>query len=90
MLAGMSSRQMAEWQAYWRLEPFGAYRDDWRFACLLAMLANMFRGKETAPIGPAEFMSLLDPTGETEAVSSAEEQAAEQFEAMWAKMLGYE
>lgn len=89
MLAGMSSRQMAEWQAYWQIEPFGTYRDDWRFACLLAMLANMFRGKEAPPVQPREFMSLLDPTGETE-TPNVEEQAAEQFEAMWAKMLGYE
>lgn len=89
MLAGMSSRQMAEWRAFWQVEPFGVFREDWRFACLLAMLANMFRGKDTAPVGPQEFMSLLDPTGETETPSAAE-QANEQFEAMWAKMLGYE
>lgn len=86
----MSSRQMAEWRAFWQVEPFGVFRDDWRFACLLAMMANMFRGKETAPIQPQEFMTMLDPTGETEAAPSAAEQAGEQFEAMWAKMLGYE
>lgn len=90
MLAGMSSRQMAEWRAFWQVEPFGVFRDDWRFACLLAMLANMFRdGKNSPPVGPQEFMSLLDPTEETETPKAAE-QASEQFESMWAKMLGYE
>ena len=90
MLEGMSSRQMAEWRAFWQVEPFGEYREDWRWACLLAMLANMFRDQKSEPLGPQAFLSLLDPTGETDAAPSATEHANDQFESMWAKMLGYE
>lgn len=90
MLEGMSSRQMAEWRAYWQMEPFGAFRDDWRMACLLAMLANMFRDQKSEPVGPQAFLALLDPTGETEAPPTATEQANSAFESMWKAMLGEE
>lgn len=90
MLNNMSSRQMAEWRAFWQVEPFGAFRDDWRFACLLAMLANMFRDAKEPPIGPMEFMPLLDPTGKTEKPPSAAERASNSFEESWKTMMGYE
>lgn len=86
MLATMSSRQMAEWQALWQLEPFGEYREDWRWACLMALIANTMRG-EGEPVNPLDFMSLLDPTGETEDPPSAAERATENFESVWEAMM---
>jgi hypothetical protein len=88
MMAGMSSRQMSEWQALWQLEPFGEFREDWRWACLMALIANMMRdSKKQEPLNPSDFMSLLDPTGETEAPPSATERAATEFESMWEQMM---
>lgn len=87
MMAGMSSRQMAEWQAMWQIEPFGEYREDWRWSCLMALIANMMRGEKGAALSPQDFMSLLDPTGETEAPPSAAERANDAFEAMWEEMM---
>lgn len=87
MLAGVSSSQLAEWQAFWRVEPFGPLRDDWRWACLLAFLANMFRGEGAEMMMPQDFMPMLDPTGETESLPVAE-RATQAFEENWAAMLG--
>jgi hypothetical protein len=42
----MDRREFAEWQAYERLNgPIGELRQDWRFASLEALLANVNRGK---------------------------------------------
>lgn len=87
MLTNMSSRQLSEWQALWSIEPFGEYREDWRWACLMALIANMMRGEKGEIMSPQDFMSLLDPTGETEPPPSAAERAAETFETMWEKMM---
>jgi len=87
MLAGMSSRQFSEWQALWQIEPFGEYREDWRWACLMALLANMVRGEKGELVSPQSFLSLLDPTGDTESPPSAAEQANAAFESMWEQMM---
>lgn len=84
----MSSRQLSEWQAFWEVEPWGAYREDWRIACLLAYLANMFRSSDHAAVLPSEFLTILDPTGETEPPLSPAEQATTAFEENWQAMLG--
>lgn len=88
MLAGMSSRQLAEWQAFWRVEPFGELREDWRWACLLATLANMMRGEKQEPVGPQNFLPVLDPTGESEPPLTPSERAAAAFEEQWRAMVG--
>lgn len=90
MLGRMSSEQFTEWQAFWLVEPWGEYREDWRMANLLAFIANSLRGKEQAPMNPQQFLSMLDPTGETEPPLTAEEEAAAAFEANWQAMLGEE
>lgn len=41
----MSSLEFTEWIAYAKLEPFGERRADWRAAQIVAMLANVNRGK---------------------------------------------
>lgn len=40
---------------YESLEPFGAVRDDWRAAYILAVIANMVRGKKQKPFNPMDF-----------------------------------
>lgn len=88
MLAQISSRQLAEWQAFWRVEPFGELREDWRWACLLATLANMMRGEKGEMVMPGDFLAALDPTGESEPPLTASERAATAFEEQWQAMLG--
>lgn len=57
-------------------------------ACLMALVGNMMRGKDQAAIMPAEFMAMLDPTGETEPPLKPADLQMEAFEANWQKMLG--
>lgn len=58
MLAALTSRQIAELAAYYRLEPFGEERADFRSAQLLALTANLHRdpAKFPSPFTVADFM----------------------------------
>ena len=57
MLDRMSSRELAEWRAYDRMEPIGEPRADFRLAVLTSILANANRdvSKKPEPFGPADF-----------------------------------
>lgn len=88
MLNEISSRQFVEWQAFWQVEPFGPQRDDWRMACLLAVVVNALRGKDEEPVTPQTLLAWLDPSGETEAPLPAAEQASQAFEEQWRAMMG--
>lgn len=56
MLAGMSSREWSEWQVFWRLYGFGEQRMDVRFAQLMAMIANLVRGKDSPPVSVEDIL----------------------------------
>lgn len=51
----MSAREFSEWLAYWKLEPWGSWRDNWHSANLTALLFNIHRGKRSA-MKPKDFM----------------------------------
>ena len=65
MLATTSSRELAEWEAYARLEPFGELRRDGMIGQLTAVLANVFRGPQADAYTPAHFVHI--PASEDEA-----------------------
>lgn len=46
---------LREWQEYERLEPFGAWRDNWHMAVIASVLANIHRDPKRAPINPDRF-----------------------------------
>jgi len=52
----VDAREFSEWQAFDYIEPFGDRRADWRMAQLLAMIANMFRGKRSKRAKLTDFM----------------------------------
>jgi hypothetical protein len=56
LLKALTSRQLAEWRAFYRLQPFGAYRDDWRAGMIASVIANCNRRKNTKPFLPTDFM----------------------------------
>ena len=58
----MSSREFAEWWAYYQLDPFGPERADLRNAALMALIAEMFRDpkKRGNPFTPEDFMPSFD------------------------------
>ena len=47
---------MAEWEAFYRLEPFGPHAEDVRLAQLTALTANVHRGKDGRRVGIADVM----------------------------------
>lgn len=60
MLAQMTSRQFAEWQAYYRLEPWGEERADLRSGIIAATFANAHRAKGAKPAKAEDFMPDFD------------------------------
>lgn len=47
--------EFREWANYEAAEPFGAVRDDWRAAYMLAVIANMVKGKNQKSFNPMDF-----------------------------------
>lgn len=58
----MPASEMAEWELFYSLEPFGTWRDNMHAGIIASLLANIHRGKSTKRFTPQDFM-LLD--GET-------------------------
>lgn len=56
LLAELSSPQIAEWMAYFAIEPFGERRADLRAAIIAATIANAQRAKDSRPFKPQDFM----------------------------------
>jgi hypothetical protein len=54
----IGSREFSEWMAYFRLEPFGAEREDMRAGIIAATIANANRDpkKRPKPFTPGDFM----------------------------------
>jgi hypothetical protein len=55
MLEGLTSRQVAEWQAFSAVEPFGEDRADYRVAYALAVIVSLLKGKDGPPVSVADF-----------------------------------
>jgi len=53
----MSARDVAEWQAYATIDPFGEERADFRAAIVACTVASAMGGKKCKP---TDFMPLLD------------------------------
>jgi len=52
----LTARQVAEWAAYYRIEPWGEERGDYRAAIISSTVYNMQRGKKSKPLTPKDFM----------------------------------
>ncbi len=46
MVAGLTAKQFQEWEYYATLEPFGAFREDYRNAYIVQMIHNVNVAKE--------------------------------------------
>ena len=83
----MSSRELAEWMAFFELEPWGTEVEDWRAGLIASTVANAMRDKKSRrkPYEPEDFM----PRREVQ-TKGAEEQSVEDQIAiveMWARIL---
>lgn len=81
MLAAIPARLLQEWAAYDSIDPFGAWRDDVRFAGLMALVANMFRGKGRVH-KIEDFMPEFGEGGEGERVTRRRQQSPQQMQAI--------
>ena len=86
MLATMSAREFAEWQAYLNIDKPGEARMDWRFAQLTALTANLHgRRRHDPPFTLNQFMPDLRTPEERAAFQLAERQVEAMREAALAK-----
>ena len=60
MLAAMSSQQLAAWQAFYDLDPWGEQRADLRNGIVAHVTANAFRSKTSRTFTPSDFMPKFD------------------------------
>ena len=81
----MTAEQLAEWEAYFELEPWGEDRADLRGGILAAVTANAFRSGKGRPFKPADFMPRFD--GERVPAQQSQAQIAASFQA-WAAAFG--
>jgi hypothetical protein len=52
----MSSSDITEAMAYYSIEPFGEWREDYRAALICSVLANIHSGSRSKKFGPKDFM----------------------------------
>ena len=60
----LTSRQIAEWDAYSMLEPFGPRHEDWRAGMIASVIANPNRKKGARALQPEDFMLKEPKTAE--------------------------
>lgn len=62
----ISSRELAEWAAFYRMEPWGAEAQDWRAGLIASTIANANRDprRRRVPYQPSDFMPRREPVPE--------------------------
>lgn len=61
LLARMSGRELTEWMAYDRIDPFGSERDDLRAGSLASPLVNLWLAKGETRTRPSDWIMKFDP-----------------------------
>ena len=61
LLVRISSKELAEWMAFYKLEPFGEERADIRAAIVACTMANLWRGKSQPAHRLEDFMPKFEP-----------------------------
>ena len=58
LLSRMDSRELAEWVAYYSIEPFGDFRTDLVGGIVASTIANCNRSKHSRSFKPSDFMPI--------------------------------
>ena len=66
LLARIDSRELAEWRAFYQMEPFGHFRGDLQAGIIASTIANVNKGKKGQAFTPADFMPLIEKQEQTE------------------------
>lgn len=92
LLARTDSRDLAEWEAVYKLDPWGEERADLRAARIIAKIHNVNRGSNDDPADPADLMPVFGQkyrdqfAAERELEKDREEQARKHAERIDAVM----
>lgn len=73
LLQRLNARQLAEWEAYYQLEPHGEQRQDWQMARICQILANVNRDSKKTPTPYSEKDFLFDFIGAEKKPQTADE-----------------
>jgi len=65
LLKNISSRELTEWEAYYKLEPWGEDREDLRMGIISSTIANVNRGKGGRTYKPSDFIPKFDRPRQT-------------------------
>lgn len=87
LLSRVSSRELAEWMAFFELEPWGTEVEDWRAGLIASTVANANRDQKRRrrPYEPQDFMPRRDVRPKETEEQSVEDQIA--IVEMWARIL---
>lgn len=61
MLKTVRSDELAEWMAFYSLDPFGDQRADYRMGIVAAVQANSWRGQGQRALSPEDFLPFKPP-----------------------------
>lgn len=56
----LTARQLAEWEAYQQMEPFGEDRADMRAGIIASTIANVYLKKGAKPLSALDFMPFVE------------------------------
>ncbi len=75
MLSDMSALDIAEWEAYYQIEPFGEYQTNYAAGVIASTFANIHRKKGARAYKPEDFMPERKLVSSTPKKQSVEQQA---------------
>lgn len=84
MTREMTSAQITEWEAFYRLEPFTADRIEYMMSYFMAIYANVNRPKSRKAFTPDKFLMFLGQNRQAEDQDAARERT--QFERFFSRV----
>jgi len=58
LLLRIDAKELAEWSAYYSIEPFGTFRSDLQAGIIASTVANCNRAKNSKTFSPDDFMPI--------------------------------
>lgn len=89
LLERISSRELSEWMAFFRLEPWGAVEEEYRAGLTASVVAETARDEKRRrkPFSPVDFMRFgYEARLEEEGAESSTEQLAEKVKAIFGRL----
>lgn len=74
MLKQMSAKELAEWEMFYFLEPFGEYQTNYAAGIIASMIANVYKKKDAKSFVPDDFIPKRDLAYKSSKKQSIEQQ----------------